>query len=503
MLTLAAVFATVVVSSSSPCILVHSFSIQPSTHVTKRSSSRLKSSSNPFNYGREVPRENIRLPLLVDTGNADDNDDTLRWNVPLPNAHLPCVEFTTASLYELQLEAPVHKMVIHDAISSSDLANPSPILYGHVVWTDSDSTNLVGAIGCAGEILIGAPSSVIDSDNIVGDEGEILERIMVDGEEDEGPLTVLARGSYRFRVKEVIKSIPFPIAIVDELLDEDVQQHTDKIDEENNNDTQDKEDDDDIYDSLSPTELIQQVLQNLNAILTAQHEAAKTPLSPLEKSILENASSSAPMAQAIHRRFDAEERLAVFQTFTSSLLDIAPDLRDRQYAVALMAGELANFRSELRAKMLKTVDGVARLRMVLRELSSMVSMESAQRLAKSISLESEVASKLDDDEYSDFADFESTTIGTDTESLQVAEESMKECKVGTPQLPPWANQIKNGVRVEYFWNEVEGWCAGTVVEDPIKVIDEIIISVKFDDDGSIHKLPLRGEDKARWRPAVG
>jgi hypothetical protein len=31
-------------------------------------------------------------------------------------------------------------------------------------------------------------------------------------------------------------------------------------------------------------------------------------------------------------------------------------------------------------------------------------------------------------------------------------------------------------------------------------MDEIILSVKFDDDGSIQKLPLRGDEKARWRP---
>ncbi len=86
------------------------------------------------------------------------------------------------------------------------------------------------------------------------------------------------------------------------------------------------------------------------------------------------------------------------------------------------------------------------------------------------------------------------------DTLRAAEDSLKELKVGIPPLPAWANQIKNGIRVEYFWNEIEGWCAGTVVGDPIKIVDEIIVTVQFDDDGSVHRLPLRGEDKARWRP---
>jgi hypothetical protein len=154
----------------------------------------------------------------------------------------------------------------------------------------------------------------------------------------------------------------------------------------------------------------------------------------------------------------------------------------------MMAGELAKLPSEIRVKMLTTTNGVERLRLVLRVLSSMLSLDSARKITKSLSLS---ASGAGDD------------INIDQQSLQEAEDAQKQLRVGTPMLPPWANQIKKGIRVEYFWNEDEGWCPGTVYEDPVKIVDEIIVTVKFDDDGSIHKLPFRGDDKARWRPPMG
>ncbi|EJK49961.1 hypothetical protein THAOC_31110, partial [Thalassiosira oceanica] len=52
--------------------------------------------------------------------------------------------------------------------------------------------------------------------------------------------------------------------------------------------------------------------------------------------------------------------------------------------------------------------------------------------------------------------------------------------------------------IEYWWDETVGWSVGTVVEDPVKVIDELIITVTFDDDGSTHRLPLKGDEKARF-----
>ncbi|KAL3775952.1 hypothetical protein HJC23_011652 [Cyclotella cryptica] len=496
-------------------VVSHFVSAQLGPTTNTKSALQMSSGSSSSNDNkRPLPRQNIRLPLLVDNCVSDKKNVNIRqprWNVPLPNSHLP-PELTTASLYELELDVPVHKLVIRHAISSID-ANPTldddGCCYGHIVKREGD--DLIGAIGCAGEILIGAPRQSTTSDvdgrlsgqNWKEDRDEVISNM--DGDEEEsGPLLVLARGSYRFRVKEVISSIPYPTALVDEIFDEDAstesgtsKDHTAEESSPSEHDDDD-DDDDDIYNELSSTELMSQILESLGKVLESQYEASTVPLSPLEQSILESASSPEPMAQAIQRTFDAEERLAVYQTFVASLLDIAPDDRDRRYAVAMIAGELANFSSDVRARMLTTVDGVARLRIVLRELSSMLALESARRMTKSISL-----GVKDKDEGSE-SNKDNDNIGSisppTADTLRAAEDSLKELKVGIPPLPPWANQIKNGIRVEYFWNEIEGWCAGTVVGDPIKIVDEIIVTVQFDDDGSVHRLPLRGEDKARWRP---
>lgn len=452
---------------------VHSFSIGPTSSRSGVSPVYLRMSATPFNYGQQQrARQNIRLPLLVD---ISEDGSRPKYDVPLPNAHLP-PELTTTSLYELRLDVPLHRSVIQDAISSPDDSDTSPFggpgeeacCYGHVVYSPDNSDDLMGAIGCAGEILIGAPSS----NDSPGEAGMDME--------DSGPLYVLARGSYRFRVKEIVKSFPYPIAIVDEFLDEGVQDATGS--------TIDDDLDGDIYDEISPRDLIKQTLQSIDKILKAQAEEAATPLSPLEKSILESSSSAKPLAQAMQMQEHSEERIAVFQTFTSSLLDIAPDERDRLFAVAMLAGELASLPSELRAKMLATTNGVERLRLVLRYLSSMLSMDSAKKIAKSLSLGGGGDGK---------------DINIDTKSLQEAEDSQKQLQVGTPKLPSWAGQIKKGVRLEYWWDEHEGWCPGIVVEEPLKIMEEMVVTVQFDDDGSIHKLPFRGDEKARWRPPAG
>ena len=468
-MTMAAATAMMMLSSFLPSVFVLSFSNGPtsSRNVIRSWKNSLQMSATPFNYGQQqVARQNIRLPLLVDIVDQEDGEPR-RYDVPLANAHLP-PELTTASLYKLNLDVPLHRSVIQDAISSGKMSVAEEgCCYGHVVYTPDNSDDLVGAIGCAAEILIGAPTSNAEEAGLMRDNGE-----------DSGqPLFVLARGGFRFRVKEIIKSIPYNIALVDELIDDQPAS-----DESNASD----EGDLDIYDTMAAKDLIKEIFQALGKILKAQEEAASTPLSPLEKSILEGSNSGVDVA--MQKRFDAEERVAVFETFVSSLLDIAPGERDRLFAVAMMAGELANLPSDVRMKMLVTTDGVARLRIVLRVLASMLSLDSARKITKSLSLGGGGSGN---------------DINIDTKSLQEAEDSQKDLKVGIPKLPPWASQIQKGVRVEYYWNDEEGWCLGTVDEDPVKILEEVVISVKFDDDGSIHRIPLTGEQKARWRPPMG
>merc|ERR1712021_86235 len=123
--------------------------------------------------------------------------------------------------------------------------------------------------------------------------------------------------------------------------------------------------------------------------------------------------------------------------------------------------------NDLRKEILLVRNGQESLRIVLRELKEIVGMAQARQVASMI------------------------TDKTD--------ETDKDLKVGKPQLPPWAKQIKKGTNIEYFWNEEYGWCPGVVVEEPVTIVDELLVTIRFE-DGEEHRLPLTPEDKLRWRP---
>ena len=95
-------------------------------------------------------------------------------------------------------------------------------LYGHVIAKKEGSDDLVGAIGCAGEIVLAVPSSSVEMSNTVGGGTPLVsDNTIVPGENNEDvPMTVVVKGGFRFVVKEVKQTFPFPVAIIDELLDE-------------------------------------------------------------------------------------------------------------------------------------------------------------------------------------------------------------------------------------------------------------------------------------------
>eukprot|EP00536_Pseudo-nitzschia_multiseries_P006036 jgi/Psemu1/296102/fgenesh1_pm.124_\ len=474
-------------------------------------------------------RTNVEIPLLDlidrsitkkengkkkknDNKNDDDDDDgtATGFIVPLPSSDLPD-QLATPFLYGMQMDTPLHKMILEEAVSMAEataMASPGPRtpsniprpFYGHLVWKDTTTTttasgsdSLVGAIGCTAEILVNAPTQQIlsgGSGTGTGTGSAMGGLIGNENDDNVSPAfnTVLCRGGWRFVVKEVVRSIPFPVAIVDEIRDDADEDDSDMFSMfASGNDSDDDDDDDDELRHMPTPELIHNTMRNVQSIIVQRLEEAraKTRLGPLEQSILEaakkakaeegdgsaSASGSAGGDALQLARIElahAEEMSAVWEVFQSCLVDDI-DHSQRRFAVATMAAELANLPNTLRREILLTRNSEERLRIVLRELNEIVGMERARKLAASITDE--------------------------------ADESQKDLKVGTPQLPPWAKQIKKGTKVEYFWNEEWGWCPGTVVEDPVTIVDELLLTVRFDEDGEEHKLPLSGEDKVRWRPA--
>jgi hypothetical protein len=164
-----------------------------------------------------------------------------------------------------------------------------------------------------------------------------------------------------------------------------------------------------------------------------------------------------------------EEMAAVFDVFQASFMDICPMPVDRYFSIVMMAAELSNVDNDMRTKIIVMTDGVARLRLVCEHI------------------ERGLMARV----------HEPATLSANEQDGDV-----KVLTVGQPQLPRWANQITKGTRLEYFWNEEWGWCPGIVSEQPIRVVDEILLMVTFDSDGQTHRLPLSAEDKVRWRPEL-
>ncbi len=377
-------------------------------------------------------------------------------------------------------------MMIQDTVSKIDVLSPGELLgsraepmYGHIV-SKSEDGSLVGGIGCAAEIVVATPSNEMQIQTI-SDDSELAVKADFDeeaGGEDmlvgsgEEPMTVLAKGSFRFVVKEVVQSFPYPIAIVDELLDEEPVEsapieYNDFEDTYENEDDDDDDDEDYIYNSIDSSELIPRTLRTMKAIVDQKLSSKPKAMTPLEEQILKESGIEGGMDKNIIERNQAEEMAAIFDIFTSSLIDIAPNRIDRLFAVGMLAAEFSDLDNSARNQVITTLDGVARLRLVLKYAEKKVSMVAAKKITEEI--------------------------------VDQSDEDSKDLKVGTPSLPPWAKQIRKGTKLEYYWNEAEGWCKGEVAEDPVMVVDELIITVLFE-DGETVKLPFQGDEKARWRP---
>jgi hypothetical protein len=414
-------------------------------------------------------RKNVQVPLFDVVGNDDYKTKIL---TPLPSNHLP-TELSTPYIYGMQLDRGVHKLLMQEAVESATIDNER--VYGHVVWKVPNSESLVGAIGCTSEILVHAPAD------------QVYMTTSDDDDDDETPSssssasgdsisTLLCRGAYRFVVREVLKTIPYPVAIIDEIADDDTDEEDSDMFAALSGGSKDQDDEEDecMYADLPTSELIQRTMRGIQAVVNQKLQAAKDKVrSPLEQAILEmedtddnNANANMVDTAAVEQA-QAEEMVAVWEVFQSSLVDdIAPD--GRQFAIAIMAAELASFSNDLRQELLVCRNRQERLRMVLKHLDDVVGMAQARKMA------SQITEKLDNDD--------------------------RDLKVGPPQLPPWAKSIVKGTKVEYFWSEKDGWFGGVVIEVPVMVLDELLITVRFN-DGEVQKLPFTGDEKVRWRPA--
>jgi hypothetical protein len=350
---------------------------------------------------------NLKVPLL--------RRDTI---LPLPSSHLPD-ELATLNVYSIPIMTAVDKSIVEYATENTDC------YVGHVC---ARPNTWVGAVGCVSLAI-----------STLG--GEKSDRLLV------------CKGAFRFVVKQVLQEIPFPIVLVDELVDQDnFESELSQIN--------------DIDVSLDVMKRTSFLLEILDKYCQQQVETAGE-LSPLEQAILEETGNTI-MPIVIQQL--ALEKVAVIHVFRALYVDSEQSgfsFPHILYASALLAAEIADFSTSQRQKLLEMTHGVERLIYVSGVIEEKVGMARARKMAEQI------------------------TAATD--------EASKDLKIGQPQLPPWAKSIRKGTVVEYFWNEEYGWCRGKVVEDPVRIVDEIVLTVRFD-DGETHRLPFSADEKIRWRP---
>ena len=425
----------------------------------RRGNSRLYARGSSFNSVERNRKKDVVLPLydltrfsseVSDEKLDSDNDDDDIPLAPIPSSHLP-LDISTLNIYGVQFVSPSHVRMMQEAIERRGGS------YGHVVQrrqgledNEDDSVGLIGAIGCAVDIV----SFNYDSDEDMMGSSEIGTNTQ------SSSATAAIRGSFRFVVKEVISTIPYPVAIVDELMDD--APYGEVLEFGSWGEGENDEEDEDIYANISPDELPSRCLKAMDSLVKMKLED-KPERTPLENMILE--SQGQETATATAENYASEELAAVFNVFRQELVEFN-DRTFRCFAIGMMAVEVGELNKKDRIKALASTSGVERLKLVLRVMESKISMARAKKMAEQLT-------KPDEDEM--------------------------QLSVGKPSMPPWIKSIQIGSKVEYFWNEIEGWCAGTVTER-LDLDFEILLSIKFDDDGSVHRIPFTAEEKIRWRP---
>lgn len=437
-----------------------------------RASARLRLFSGDVQYESFFQgKQSFEVPLLYASERLTEGRVVHSMVQALPSAHLP-IDLTTLSVYELELSLPIHQTLVKSAI---EMQAPQPVYLGQVSYKpscDSEEGSLsdsdwIGAIGCITQILVPPTAFVTQSVSAENVSGLNMPT-----------QRLLCKGMNRFIVRKVKQTTPFVIAVVDILHDDNKQSEDDgeqtyisgaKLQDD------EEDDEDDMfeqYDRLEPTELERRLMQALREFVQQQLMQADREMSPLERSLLPNLPNNSN--SEVDNNENPEQLAAraledVLLLLERYIIDeLSFDAHGRYFALSFLAAEMANMNNEVRRKILNMTNSVERLRLVTAEMEQLVGMARARKMANSITAQSD---ELD-----------------------------RDLKVGQPELPPWAKTIRKGMVVEYFWNEELEWCTGIVVEDPLLIVDELIITVHFDDDDSIHKIPFSPDEKARWRP---
>lgn len=484
----------------------------------------------------------VEIPLLdflpSNDGDSVDSDDDPKKRKkktkeeilvqPLPSTHLQQQpELSNLHVYGMKLTVPLHQQIINHAwdITATNVDagridlddnmmlqrslpynDPTKVpLVGVVAYkplrkedTGTAKHPAIGAIGCVVQVLYNAAimnndeykkglnidSSRNDDTSDTSKNKKTKKKKTIRYNTPSTSKTVLCRGLFRFIVRDVKQSIPYTVALVEELHDGS-ESDVALVDLESNTIAND-----DAYANMTSTELMQRTLQSMQFVIDRMMENAiqssNQPLTPLEESILQDNGMIHQQQQVMNDiRETAQEYNSMWNIFRSSLVDMTPS--ERYYAVPFMAAEICHFPNAVRRQMLVTTNPIERLRLACRAATAEVTA-AASASTRSTIQNPVVSTSMD-----------GTAGNTVSHSGVVA--MSQNLNVGTPKLPSWSQKIKKGTILEYYWNEDYGWCRGQVIEDPLRIVpDEIVLTMHFPDDDSTHRLPFSADEKVRWRP---
>ena len=355
----------------------------------------------------------IEIPLLdfIPSNDNDDDDGPKKKEEilvqPLPSIHLQQQpELANIHVYGMKLTVPLHQQIINHAwdITATNIdANkidldedlmpqrglpyndPAKIpLVGVIAYKpptgskdDSTKHSAIGTIGCAVQVLYNAAimnndeykkNLNIDSgsnNDMTGGSRNKKKKKTIRYNTPSTSKTVLCRGLFRFIVRDIKQSIPYTVALVEELHDirESEVLTTTSPNVESNTMINDS------HANMTTTELMQRTLQSMQYVVDRMMEHAiqssNQPLNPLEESILQDNGMIHQQQQARNEiRETAQEYNDIWNIFRSSLVDMSPN--ERYYSVPFMAAEICHFPNQVRRQMLVTTNPIERLRIACR-----------------------------------------------------------------------------------------------------------------------------------------
>ena len=66
-------------------------------------------------------------------------------------------------------------------------------------------------------------------------------------------------------------------------------------------------------------------------------------------------------------------------------------------------------------------------------------------------------------------------------------------------IVPASDMLSVGMKIEYWWDEKEGWCTAKLLAKQELMGEVLTWTVQFDMDNDKQELKLNSENKARWR----